>query len=444
MQTSPIRRLDVHWVNTFLEKYTGNAPVLLAVSGGLDSMVLWDLVHKANVAYAVAHVNYHLRGKESDLDAQLVETLTKQRNVELHLLNDTSIKKGDAGLQASARAIRYRFFDSLLTEFSHVCTAHHADDQAETVLLQLGRGGGPTGLAGIYAAGDKLLRPLLPFYKKELSAYAKTNNVHFRQDRSNDTDDYLRNRVRHHLLPEADTLIDGFRQNLTRAADQQQQLLQFASAAVRQLVVDSTLTKWNHALDRAKLSATKGLSYVVHELLRKYDFQSDLIYAVYAAIGDDILHKRQFLNRNGSIRLVLTGQTMHLERTETISAFEIELNRLGEFTSPLGSMLVTKCEGNNGFGESEIWVPTLTHLTWRTTTAADTIAISDAESKTAKRVLAEAKRPPLTQQTTSSLVLADEVLWIVELRKSARLKTRKAKTAGYHLRFTSNNKKLLF
>ncbi len=443
MQTSPIPTLDANWIKSFLAKHTRHAPVLLAVSGGLDSMVLWDLVHTSGFEYAVAHVNYHLRGEESDADAQLVTDIAKLRGIELHLLDDTSIAKGDTALQSTARNVRYKFFDTLATRFPFTCTAHHADDQAETILLQLGRGGGPSALAGISAAGEELLRPLLPFSKEELSAYAKTYDVAFRQDESNATDDYLRNRVRHHLLPMADKMFDSLRQNLSRAADQQQTLLSFASAMVQRVIEESTSEEWPHALDRNKLMATSGLSYVIHELLRKHDFQSDMINSVCKAIGDEVSQKRQFLNRSGSIRLVLAGQTMHLEQTAIIDAFEIEIDKPGEYASPLGTMIVTEGEGDY-FGESETWVPTLSNLIWRTTTPSDSIAISDSKSKVAKRVLAEAKLTSLTQQTTSALVQEKTVLWIVSVRKSTHIKTKKAKMAGYHLRFNAHKNKLSF
>ncbi|MFK8054607.1 MAG: tRNA lysidine(34) synthetase TilS [Saprospiraceae bacterium] len=452
MQTSATPSLSVIWVQSFLEKHAHATPVLLAVSGGLDSMVLWDLVHKSGYSYAVAHVNYHLRGADSDADAQLVTEIAAQRGVELHVHDDRSLNKNSAGLQAHARDVRYQFFEKLSDAYTLVCTAHHADDQVETVLLQLGRGGGPTALAGISSASEERLRPLLPFSKASLSAYAKTHAVAYREDQSNATDHYLRNRIRHHLAPVAEEMFDGFRQNLGQAASQQQELLSFAASMVTQKVNEVRSVEWPHALDRAKLAKVEGLGYIIHELLRKHEFASVAVRLIAEAIDDEVLQKRQFLNRDESVRLVLTGHTLHLEHVAPLATFEIELSNIGDYASPLGQLTITKSEqeegftnrpvdhqGSSGAARDEIWVESLTDLIWRTTKNEDSLKISTTQTKVAKRVLAEAKRPTTAQNAASSIVLNDATLWIVDVRKSARLETKKAKTIGYRLRFNSSS-----
>jgi len=441
MQTSAIPSLDPNWMRSFLEDHAKGMPILLAVSGGLDSMVLWNLVEHTGLDYGVAHVNYHLRGTDSDADAQLIAKEAALHGTSLHVHNDHSLSKNSAALQAHAREVRYNFFTSLKSKYAYLCTAHHSDDQVETVLLQLGRGGGPVALAGISAAGNEVLRPLLPFSKAALYAYAKTNDVAFREDGSNASDNYLRNRLRHHLVPLADDLIDGFRQNLTKAASQQQALLSFASAMVRSVLQSLKSNKWPHALDRKELASIPGRSYFLHELLKGHGFLPETLRTIDSAIDDGKTQKRIFLNREESIKLVLTGQTLHLEQTIPFEAFEIAIECVGTFNSPLGKITVKKTAKElitADLTKDEILLPQLSNITWRTTLEADTICISQGKSKTAKRVLAEAKLPNIAQHATSVITANGRVLWMAGERKCISQLTSEAKTVGYHLRFTES------
>jgi len=400
-------------------------------------MVLWDLIHKSGHEYAVAHVNYHLRGEESNLDAQLVSAVAKTRNTTFHLFDDRSLTKNNAGLQAQARKIRYEFFEKFKHLYPLVCTAHHADDQVETVLLQLGRGGGPKALAGISSRSTTRLRPLLPFTKAALSAYAKSNNISYRDDQSNASDDYLRNRIRHHLAPLAEKMFDGFRQNIVQSSKQQQALLAFAEQMVKEKVNDLSAMNWPHTLDRDKVMQLEGRSYLFHELLRKHDFSPQAVSSIVLAIGDKTLKKRLFFNKVQSVCLVLTGQTLHLELTKPFKTFALTISKEGTYNSPLGTLTVTKGNRDEGFDESETWVEHLENLTWRTSTAEDCLKLSANQTKTVKRVLAEAKLPTLEKCASSSLIQDMDVLCIVNVRKSVRSKESKAKAAGYRLRFTS-------
>ncbi len=438
MQSSPHPTLTSDWLKAFLKMHAGTRPVLLAVSGGLDSMVLWDLLRKSGHTHAVAHVNYHLRDEESNLDEALIRQVAKAHRVPLHVLADHSISKDSAGLQAAARAVRYDFFKSLSEEYPLLCTAHHADDQVETVLLQLARGGGPKALAGIAQVGATRLRPLLPFSKTELTAYAKTHEVEFREDASNASDQYLRNRVRHHFAPLGEQLFEGFRQNVGKSAQQQQQLLSFAERMVREKVDLLRSSKWPHALDQKKLASVQGLSYFLHELLRKHSFSSETIAAIEYAVLDAKDQKRLFLNRAEDVQLVISGTTLHLESTIPFEEFHLKLDTVGKFKSPVGMMeVIESASFSESLNANELWVSSLEELSWRTLSKNDSLSISDGGSKAAKRVLAEAKLPPLSLHAASVLIDREGPLWIVNVRKSSKHKTKKAKTAGYCLRFTS-------
>ena len=177
--------------------------LLVAVSGGVDSMVLLDLLRDLSHTIGVAHCNFQLRGEESDLDQQLVKEYCNTHDIPFYQKNfDTDLPKQST--QMAARTLRYEWFEALVqTEnYDWVLTAHHADDNIETLLMNITRGTGIEGLAAIPEKNGKILRPLLPYYKSEIVDYAKTHGIEWREDRSNQSDDYTRNIIRHHLIPQ--------------------------------------------------------------------------------------------------------------------------------------------------------------------------------------------------------------------------------------------------
>ena len=179
---------------------------LLAVSGGLDSMVLCHLLLELQLPVQILHVNYGLRGAESNADQALVAAYCQQHQIQLKVLN-VSLKEqltnNKLNLQAEARKIRYEFFKEIQMNKpkSLICTAHHADDQIETFWLQLSRGSGLKGLAGMARADQHLLRPLLTLNRDDILALAKELKVSWREDSSNASLKYRRNLWRHQLLP---------------------------------------------------------------------------------------------------------------------------------------------------------------------------------------------------------------------------------------------------
>lgn len=192
---------------------------LLACSGGVDSMVLGYLLEKSEIAFEVAHVNFGLRGEESNQDELLVIQWCEKNGITLHLHHPDTLeysKEKKLSIQMAAREIRYTWFESLKQErnLDGIVLAHHQDDQLETIFLNLLRG---TGLDGIQGMADKksgLIRPLLPFSKEEIEAFAKENQINWREDQSNQKTDYKRNKLRLEALPGLYAVSADSRQNL--------------------------------------------------------------------------------------------------------------------------------------------------------------------------------------------------------------------------------------
>ncbi len=188
----------VHILRSSLKK-TPEETILCAVSGGMDSMCLLELMRTCKQNIAVAHVNYGLRNSESDKDELLVKTYCTQHSIPFHRKKMQLDTK--TAVQEQARNLRYSWFEQLssLYNYSSIATAHHLDDQIETMMINLIRGTGLKGLTGIPEQRDNIIRPLLSFSRTEIQNYVLDNNIPFRHDRSNDSDIYLRNRIRHHL-----------------------------------------------------------------------------------------------------------------------------------------------------------------------------------------------------------------------------------------------------
>ena len=179
---------------------------LLAVSGGVDSMVLANLFLKNNLSFSIAHCNFKLRSKESDTDHDFVKKWSLKHKIHCYTNEFNTIefcKKNKMGIQEGARKLRYNWFDGLLSKFNfdYLVTAHHLDDQIETYLINSSRGSGINGLLGITSSSQKIFRPLLNILKIDILDYAQQNSVDFREDSSNSSEDYQRNMIRNSVLP---------------------------------------------------------------------------------------------------------------------------------------------------------------------------------------------------------------------------------------------------
>jgi tRNA(Ile)-lysidine synthase len=181
-------------------------PVLLAISGGADSVCLFYLLLNAGYHFSVAHCNFQLRGKESEADEAFVVALARAHQIEIFTERfDTSneSEKRKKGIQEVARELRYNWFKELLTkrQFSRILTAHHQTDNLETMLINILRGTGIKGLHGIPLNENNIVRPLLFANREEILSYLQQNQHAYREDSSNASDNYLRNQIRHNILP---------------------------------------------------------------------------------------------------------------------------------------------------------------------------------------------------------------------------------------------------
>lgn len=255
--------------------------VLLAVSGGADSRAMLHLFNTAGIRTAIAHCNFHLRGVESDGDESFVEHLAKEYNLQFFVKHFNTTEYAElqkVSIQMAARELRYNWFENLrrLNGFNYIATAHNADDALETFFINLLRGSGIQGLTGIKPRNGYMVRPLLFAYRSEIEEFCKKNRLDFRDDSSNTSDKYLRNRLRHSLIPLLCEINPEFRpimtENLTRLSDAEKVYSKFISDISKNIL--ESKDDGNIYIPIEKLKESPIPKALLFELLKSYGFSS--------------------------------------------------------------------------------------------------------------------------------------------------------------------------
>ncbi len=265
--------------------------ILAAVSGGVDSMVMIDLLLKCNISFAVAHCNFQLRGAESDGDEELVANWCVKNNINIHQIKFPTGERAaewKKGTQETARILRYEWFSALRTEHGYVktATAHHADDNVETLLINLCRGTGIAGLHGILPDANGIIRPLLFAQKAELATWAAAQNVPYREDASNAGDDYLRNAIRHKLVPVLDELFPNATAQINESImrfHEVEELYEKAIKVEKKRLIEQRGKDYYIPLRKLKLA--KPLNTICYELIKAFDFSAAQVPHVLALIS---------------------------------------------------------------------------------------------------------------------------------------------------------------
>lgn len=299
--------------------------VLLAISGGADSMAMLHLFSLCEWDFAVAHCNFGLRGSESDGDQQLVEKMAKEYGKPLFVIRfDTKKYATDNGLsiQVAARNLRYDWFEQLSRthNFDAIAVAHNANDVAETMLINLTRGTGLKGLTGIKARNGKVIRPLLFATRSQIDDYVKEKGLQFRTDMSNLENKYIRNRIRNEVLP----ILIGINPSLIESLNQTAGYLQQAQKAIgediskfKEVVYSQVGSEYRYSIDY--LVNYQYSKLFIAEEFNTYGFSvaiTDEIYSsLYAQPGKEFLSKTHRMVRDRDFLIVspLEKQNMNFE-----------------------------------------------------------------------------------------------------------------------------------
>ena len=252
--------------------------LLLAISGGLDSMVLLHVLKHFGYQVSCAHANFQLRGDESTQDALFVKNYCDSIQIPyFEEIFDTKKYASESGLgtQEAARNLRYQWFNKLLVEksFDFILTAHHANDQAETILFHLIRGSGARGLSGMLPKNKQLVRPLLFAKKQDLESYAQLHDIPHRNDSSNESDKYSRNFIRHQIIPKVQEIQAGFITSMQHHARLMQATAHYFEEHM-QGIKNSIWSKWENdlAIEAEKLCQLAYPDIVLYEMIHTYGF----------------------------------------------------------------------------------------------------------------------------------------------------------------------------
>lgn len=303
---------------TFLNK----SKILIAVSGGIDSVVLTHLCHKLGLHISLAHCNFKLRYEDSDKDAAFVKNLANKLQIQEHHIEfDTTSysEENNISTQMAARELRYEWFETLINKFKYDCilTAHHANDNIETVLINLTRGASINGLVGIPEINGNIVRPLLPFTRKAIEHFTIAENITWREDESNQSTKYVRNKIRHKVMPVLEELNPGlsetFNTHLSYLKKEHQVLTQHLEQVKKEVCIFDNQLK----IDIEKLIVYDNVQVYLRHILKAYNFTewhniADLCKAQTGKFVQSVSH-RLVKNRG---YLLLEENKVHLQNTQ--------------------------------------------------------------------------------------------------------------------------------
>jgi len=291
-----------------------DAPFLLALSGGIDSSVLFDLFLKLDYSFDVAHCNFKLRGEESDEDSNFVMKLTKKNNKKIFIKEFKTkkhSKKNNISIQLAARSLRYKWFSKLLKKenYLYLVTAHNLNDQLETYLINTSRVTGLKGILGIPSNNQNIVRPLLLFKRDQILKYAIKSTLSWREDSSNSKDDYLRNSIRNNLISEWLNIEPMLLNNFSRTLNN----LTLASSALNNIVSkfkDESFIKmdYGYSISIKELLKLIPSEYYLFEIFGPYGFTNtiDVISLLKTQSGKNLISKTHRLIKGRGLVFLTT------------------------------------------------------------------------------------------------------------------------------------------
>ena len=291
---------------------------LLTVSGGIDSTIMCELFCRAGFPFAIAHCNFNLRGKESDGDEQLVRTLAAKYKVDVFVQSFPTkqyAEEKNLSIQLAARELRYAWFEELRKQhqFALIATAHHLNDNIETIIYNLIKGTGIRGLRGIPVKHGHIIRPMLFAARQEIEAFQKEHQIAYREDSSNADDKYTRNKIRHLLIPFMKEINPALEKTFATKIDLFTELEELYEKQVSKPVKGLFLERKNEiCIPIAKLKKTKNARTVLFEYLKNYGFNTEQVGDILACL--DGLTGKQFVTAQA--RLIKDRRFLILSKIE--------------------------------------------------------------------------------------------------------------------------------
>lgn len=405
--------------------------ILVACSGGLDSIVLLHLLQKIGLTLGVAHCNFKLRGAHSDADLSFVETIAGNLGVPVFTTvfdTKTYAKTQGISTQVAARELRYEWFYSTARAngYDRIATGHHADDDLETFFINLSRVTGLRGLTGIVSNTEQLIRPLLPFSRAQIMQFAKKEGLFWREDSSNSTRDYLRNKLRLDVIPAFKgvnkTVLQNFKQTQQHLKESQA-LLEDYITLVTKLVVSHTDA--GYEIDSKQLQALPNTNTLLFELLYPYGFTDFKAIAsiLESEVGKKVLSKQYVLHKDRN-HLVLTkkeqvvdSRVYYIDAKQQSCTIPIKLN----FTKVAQ---VGEHEPHSLYVDAAKLTYPLKVRAWRLDDVFHPFGMKGKKKLT--KFFKDEKLSLLSKNSVWVLESGDEIVWVIGLRPDDRYKVTSA------------------
>ena len=405
--------------------------ILVACSGGLDSIVLLHLLQEIGLTLGVAHCNFKLRGIHSDADLSFVETIAGNLGVPVFTTvfdTKTYAKTQGVSTQVAARELRYQWFYTTATAngYNRIATGHHADDDLETFFINLSRVTGLRGLTGIASNTEQLIRPLLPFSRAQIMQFAKKEGLFWREDSSNSTRDYLRNKLRLDVIP----AFKGVNKNVLQNFKQTQQHLKESQALLEDYITLVTKLVVSHKdtsfeIDIKQLQSLPNTNSLLFELLYPYGFTDFKAIAsiLQSEVGKKVLSKQYVLLKDRN-HLVLTTKEQEVDsRVYCIDAKQqscttpIKLN----FTEVAQ---VGEHEPHSFYVDAAKLTYPLKVRAWRLDDVFHPFGMKGKKKLT--KFFKDEKLSLLSKNSVWVLESGDEIVWVIGLRPDDRYKVTNA------------------
>lgn len=361
-----LEQFKKNWKKNFSSIQPKNSHLLLAVSGGVDSVVLTHLVAAIGFDFTIVHCNFQLRGNESNNDELFVQSLGDKYSKQVlvnHFSTQQYADEQKTSIQVAARELRYHWFEELSQNSSYlnckIVTAHHADDNIETVLMNIFRGTGISGLHGILPIQKNVLRPLLFTNKESIIAYANDQHLNWVEDTSNSSDKYTRNYFRHHVIPIVKEVFVNAEANLLANIERWKEVEQVYSQSIELIKLKLLEFKGNEIhLPILKLQKQAPLNTIVFEIIKDYGFTAAQVKDVIQLLHTDnsnfvaSLSYRIIKNRNWLIIAPINNiavKNILIESNETAVIFEagtLGLKLLDESTAYTDNNCLVQLDAN--------------------------------------------------------------------------------------------------
>jgi tRNA(Ile)-lysidine synthase len=411
--------------------------ILLATSGGIDSMVLMDLFLKSGIAISVVHVNFKLRGIDSDNDEDFVRKKCLNNHIPFFTQSFDTIafaEERKLSIQMAARELRYQWFHELLAQhgFQSVATAHHLNDTIETTLLNLVRGSGPEGWDGIAARNGKIIRPLLFASRSEIENYAAENGITWREDSSNASDDYQRNFLRHRVTPLLKELNPSFEKSFSDSIAKISSSNELAEAGLRAWRKNFVTEKGDRLfISKEGLDAAEHPEGLLWQVIKSFGYNFDqaaqIIFSIHASPGK--------LFHSATHELVIDRSALILsKKTEGLNEILIEE---GQAKATLGRMTLRIEKLSNAEMTKDATVALIPvdklqfPLTWRAWREGDSFyPLGMQHKKKISDFLIDQKISMAEKKSVTVLVSGNEIAWVVGMRLDDRFKMT-AETKSY-------------